>query len=560
MAEGQSGIFVGAGEGGANPQWLDLKRANRHGLIAGATGTGKTITLQGIAEGFSAAGVPVFLADVKGDLSGIAMAGSPLAPNHAAFAARAAAIGETDWAYSDNPAIFWDLFGEQGHPIRTTVSEMGPLLLARLMGLNDVQEGVLTIAFHLADKEGLLLLDLDDLQAMLADCAARADEISTTYGNVSKASVGTIQRALLQLRAQGGEHFFGEPALDIHDMLALDDQGRGQISILAADKLMASPKLYATFLLWLLSEMFETLPEVGDPPKPTLVFFFDEAHLLFDEAPPALMEKIEQVVRLIRSKGVGVYFITQNPIDIPEKVAGQLGNRVQHALRAFTPRDQKAIAGAAETYRTNPALDVVSAITELKVGEALVSLLQADGSPSPVQRTLVKPPRSRVGPLTPKERAVLQSLSPVAGKYDTLVDRESAEELLSAKAGSAAAAAAAAKAQAESAKQQAEAARAAADQAKTDARAQQEAQRAAAAQAKAEERARVAAEREAAQPTMMDKVIQSATRSASSSIGRQVANEVGRQIFGGRKSSSAAGGIGGQIVRGIFGTLFKGGR
>ncbi len=560
MPDGQAGIFVGASEGGADPQYLDLKRANRHGLIAGATGTGKTVTLQGIAESFSALGVPVFLADVKGDLSGVAMAGSPMAPIHATLAARAAAIGMADWAYGDNPAIFWDLFGEQGHPIRTTVSEMGPLLLARLMNLNDIQEGVLTIAFHLADKEGLLLLDLDDLQAMLADCAQRADEISTTYGNVSKASVGTIQRALLQLRAQGGEHFFGEPALDIKDMLLLDEQGRGQISILAADKLMASPKLYATFLLWLLSEMFETLPEVGDPDKPKLVFFFDEAHLLFDEAPPALMEKIEQVVRLIRSKGVGVYFITQNPIDIPEKVAGQLGNRVQHALRAFTPRDQQAVSGAATTFRINPALDVAQVITELKVGEALVSLLQADGAPSIVQRTLIKPPRSRVGPLTPKERALLQSLSPVAGKYDTLVDRESAEELLAAKAGSAADAAAAAKAQAESAKQQAEAAKAAAAQAKLDERsraaAQKEADRAAEAQAKAEERARVAAEREAAQPSTLDRVIQSATRSASSSIGRQVANEVGRQIFGGNRRSSG-GGIAGQVMRGILGGLFK---
>ncbi|HEY1144790.1 MAG TPA: helicase HerA-like domain-containing protein, partial [Allosphingosinicella sp.] len=391
------GIFIGVG--GGQPQRLVLNRANRHGLIAGATGTGKTVTLQGMAEGFSRAGVPVFVADVKSDLSGMAMAGSPIAKVHTAFAARAAEIGDTDWAYKENPVQFWDLFGEQGHPIRTTVSEMGPLLLARLMDLNEVQEGVLAIAFHVADKDGLLLLDLDDLQAMLAHCAERADELTTTYGNISKASVGTIQRALLQLRSQGGDHFFGEPALAIEDFFKLDEAGRGIVNILAADKLMASPKLYSTFLLWLLSELFETLPEVGDPDKPKLVFFFDEAHLLFDEAPKALLDKIEQVVRLIRSKGVGVYFITQNPIDIPDDVAAQLGNRVQHALHAFTPRDEKAIKSAAETFRANPGVDVATVITELKVGEALVSLLQEDGSQAPVERALIKPPASRVGPV-----------------------------------------------------------------------------------------------------------------------------------------------------------------
>ncbi len=377
-------IFIGAGEGGAKPQRLDLNRANRHGLIAGATGMGKTVTLQRLVEGFSAAGVPCFVADVKGDLAGLAMAGSPVARTHAAFAARAAEIGDAAWAYHDNPVQFWDLYGEAGHPIRATVSEMGPLLLSRLLDLNDTQEGVLAIAFHVADEEGLLLLDLDDLGAMLAHVAERAAELTTKYGNVSRQSVGTIQRALLQLRGQGGEHFFGEPALDLDDFIACDDKGRGVVNILAADKLMAAPKLYATFLLWLMSELFEHLPEIGDPDKPVIAFLFDEAHLLFDNAPPALLEKVEQVeqvVRLIRSKGVGIYFITQNPLDVPDKVAGQLGHRVQHALRAFTPRDQTAVRAAAQTFRANPALDVVTAISELKVGEALVSLLGADGAP-----------------------------------------------------------------------------------------------------------------------------------------------------------------------------------
>lgn len=379
------GIFIGSG--GGQPQILNLKRANRHGLIAGATGTGKTVTLQGIVEGFSAAGVPSFVADVKGDLSGLCMAGSATGKTHEIFAGRAAEIGQSDWAYKDNPVQFWDLFGEQGHPIRTTVSEMGPLLLSRLMDLNEVQEGVLTIAFHVADKDGLLLLDLDDLQSMLVHCGERADELTLTYGNISKQSVGTIQRSLLQLRSQGGDNFFGEPSLDLDDFIAVDDQGRGIVNILAADKLMSSPKLYSTFLLWLLSELFETLPEIGDPEKPKLVFFFDEAHLLFNDAPKALLEKIEQVVRLIRSKGVGVYFITQNPIDIPDTVAAQLNNRIQHKLNAFTPRDQAAVKSAADTFRPNPAVDVAQAITELKIGEALVSLLQQDGSPSMVERT-----------------------------------------------------------------------------------------------------------------------------------------------------------------------------
>ena len=431
-------IFLGLGANGER-QVLELSRANRHGLIAGATGTGKTVTLQGLAEDFSAAGVPVFLADVKGDLSGIAMAGSPTFKNADKLEARAAELGMNDYAYADNPAVFWDLYGEQGHPIRTTVSEMGPLLLARLLSLNETQEGVLNIAFRYADDEGLLLLDLEDLQAMLVYTSEHASELTAKYGNVSKATVGTIQRQLLALDSQGGALFFGEPALEIADMIRTDEQGRGMINILAADQLMRSPKLYATFLLWLLAELFEVLPEVGDPEKPKLVFFFDEAHLLFDDAPPALQEKIEQVVRLIRSKGVGVYFVTQNPIDIPEEVAGQLGNRVQHALRAFTPRDQKAIRAAAETFRINPELDVATAITELKVGEALVSTLLEDGAPSVVQRTLIKPPRSRLGPIDAKERAIIQSISPCAGKYDTRVDRESAEEVIAQKAADAAA-------------------------------------------------------------------------------------------------------------------------
>ena len=376
----------------------------------------------------------MFLADVKGDLAGIAMPGSPTFKNADKLEARAKEIGIEDYAYADNPVVFWDLYGEQGHPIRTTVSEMGPLLLARLLGLNETQEGVLQIAFRHADDNGLLLLDFADLQATLAWCAENSKDLSARYGNVTKASVGTIQRQLLSFESQGADKFFGEPALEIDDFLTVDDQGRGTINVLAADQLMRSHKLYATFLLWLLAELFESLPEVGDPEKPKLVFFFDEAHLLFDDAPPALQDKIEQVVRLIRSKGVGVYFVTQNPIDIPEEVAGQLGNRVQHALRAFTPRDQRAIRAAAETFRINPDLDVETAITELKVGEALVSTLDGDGAPTVVQRTLIRPPWSRLGPVTPKERAIIQSVSPLEGKYDTPVNRESASEVLAAKA------------------------------------------------------------------------------------------------------------------------------
>ena len=438
MTDTASDIYLGLGADGSR-QTLLLARSNRHGLIAGATGTGKTVTLQGIAESFSAAGVPVFVADVKGDLSGIAMPGSPTFKNADKLEARAKQLGITDYAYSDNPVIFWDLYGEQGHPIRTTVSEMGPLLLSRLLDLNETQEGVLQIIFRYADENGLLLLDFEDLSALLAWANENVAELSGKYGNVTRPSVGSIQRQLLSFEAQGADNFFGEPALEINDFLKVDDQGRGYVNVLAADKLMRSPKLYATFLLWLLAELFESLPEVGDPEKPKLVFFFDEAHLLFDDAPKALQDTIENVVRLIRSKGVGVFFVTQNPIDIPEEVAGQLGNRVQHALRAFTPRDQRAIKAAAETFRINPELDVESAITELKVGEALVSTLDDDGAPTIVQRTLIVPPRSRLGPVTPKERAIIQSISPLDGKYDTRVDRDSAAEVLAAKAADAAA-------------------------------------------------------------------------------------------------------------------------
>jgi DNA helicase HerA-like ATPase len=533
MADQPTSIFIGAGSGGVHAQALQLSRANRHGLIAGATGTGKTVTLQGIVEGLSLAGVPTFVADVKGDLAGLAMPGAATAKTHEAFTARAKDIGFAGWAYDAFPVQFWDLFAEQGHPVRTTVSEMGPLLLARLMNLNEVQEGVLTIAFHVADKEGLILLDLDDLQAMLVNVGERGEELTLEYGNVSKPSVGAIQRSLLQLRAQGGDHFFGEPALELEDFLKLDEAGRGIVNILAADKLMSSPRLYSTFLLWLLSELFEELPEIGDADKPKLCFFFDEAHLLFDDAPPALQEKVEQVVRLIRSKGVGVYFITQNPIDIPDKVAGQLGNRVQHALRAFTPRDEAAVKSAAETFRPNPAIDVARVITELKVGEALVSLLQPDGAPSPVERTLIKPPASRVGPLTAQERAVIVSTDAIGTKYDTPLDRDSAEEILKAKADEAAAAAAAAKAQTEAEK-------AAAEKARLDAIAAKEAARAQAAQDRLEKQRQREAEREearrareAAKPSMTDKIITSATRAAASSVGRQLGGSILRGIFGG---------------------------
>ncbi len=429
---GEGLIFVGKGDASA---FLTLGLANRHGLVTGATGTGKTVTLQVLAEGFANAGVPVFAADIKGDLSGISEVGEA----KDFLLKRAKDVG-IEFAPDQFSTVFWDVFGEQGHPVRATISEMGPLLLSRMMDLNDVQEGVLNIAFRIADEQGLLLLDMKDLRAILAFVAEHADELTTQYGNVSKQTVGTMQRQLLVLENQGGAKFFGEPALELKDLMKTDRDGRGIINILAADKLMENPRLYATFLLWLLSELFEELPEVGDPPKPKLVFFFDEAHLLFNDAPKALLEKIEQVVRLIRSKGVGVYFVTQNPLDVPDKVLAQLGNRVQHALRAFTPRDQKAVNAAAETFRPNPKLDTSKVITELGKGEALVSFLEGNGTPTMVERVLIRPPSARIGPITPDERKAITSRSPIKGKYDEAIDRESAYEKLQKRVGEEAAA------------------------------------------------------------------------------------------------------------------------
>ncbi len=423
MAQPDHRILIGKGE---TPQFLDLGLANRHGLIAGATGTGKTVSAQVLAEGFSAQGVPVFMADVKGDMSGIAQPGTP----NPKLDERARAVGIAGYQQRGFPTVFWDLFGEQGHRVRATVSEMGPVLLARLLGVNETQEGVLAVAFEVADDQGLLLLDLKDLRALMNFVGEHANELSIQYGRVSTSSVGAIQRKLLMLEQQGGDHFFGEPAFDIQELMRTDLSGQGIINVLAADRLMSEPRLYATFLLWLLSELFEELPEVGDPPQPRLVFFFDEAHLLFEEAPKALLDKVEQVVRLIRSKGVGVYFCTQNPLDIPDDVLGQLGNRLQHALRAFTPRDQRAVRAAAETFRANPKLDVSEAITQLGVGEALVSTLHDKGVPSIVERTLICPPSSRIGPATAEERQTVMSRSPVGGRYDQPVDRESAYEVL----------------------------------------------------------------------------------------------------------------------------------
>ncbi|PPD45531.1 MAG: ATPase [Methylocystis sp.] len=420
-------ILVGATHG-AGPRayrHLTLALGNRHGLISGATGGGKTVSLQLLAEGFSNAGTAVFLSDVKGDLAGLSQAGD----GKAAFVKRAQEIG-VEYAPDRFPVAFWDIFGEQGHMVRATVSEMGPLLLARLLELNDTQEGVLNIVFKVADEQGLLLLDLKDLRAALLHVSENAAEFKTKYGNIASASVGAIQRQLLVLETQGGDKFFGEPALDLHDFIRTDRDGRGVINVLAADKLMRSPRLYATFLLWMLSELFEALPEVGDIDKPKLVFFFDEAHLLFDDAPKALLSAIEQVVRLIRSKGVGVYFVSQNPLDIPDTVLGQVGNRIQHALRAFTPRDQKAVRAAAETFRKNPEFETAEAIMNLAVGEALVSMLGAKGAPETVDRVLIAPPAARVGPITPQEREAVMSDSKFASKYDTAVDRESAFETL----------------------------------------------------------------------------------------------------------------------------------
>jgi DNA helicase HerA-like ATPase len=421
-------------------EWIHLlpKMANRHGLIAGATGTGKTVTLQVMAERFSAIGVPVFLADVKGDLAGVSQKGG----GNAKVEERVKLLKPEGFAYQGFPVTLWDVFGEQGHPVRATVSEMGPLLLSRLLNLNDTQEGVLNLIFRIADDNGWLLLDLKDLRTMAQHVGDNAKEFTTSYGNISGASVGAIQRALLTLENQGAEKFFGEPALNLDDLMPTRPDGRGMINILAADRLMQSPKVYATFLLWLLAELFEQLPEVGDRDKPKLVFFFDEAHLLFDDAPAALLEKIEQVVRLIRSKGVGVFFVSQNPLDIPDAVLGQLGNRVQHALRAFTPRDQKAVRAAAETFRANPKLKIESVIMELGVGEALVSVLDEKGSPGIVERALVCPPQSRLGPLSAAERQALLDASAVRGQYEKTVDRESAYEILKKRAAQAVPAAA----------------------------------------------------------------------------------------------------------------------
>ncbi|WP_372799851.1 helicase HerA-like domain-containing protein [Paracoccus seriniphilus] len=439
LNESDGTIFVGgAGQDYQVPQSLLLKYANRHGMIAGATGTGKTVTLQTLAESLSLAGVPVFLSDVKGDLAGLSQAGSDQAKLHEPFRKRADQIGLT-LDYQAFPVTFWDVWGEQGHPVRTTPAEMGPLLLSRLLGLTDAQEGVMNIAFRVADEQGLALLDLDDLQAMLVWVGQNAKELSLEYGNVSSASVGAIQRALLVLENQGGAHLFGEPALELSDMLGQDASGRGMINILAADRLMNSPRLYATFLLWLLSELFEQLPEVGDPERPKIAFFFDESHLLFDDAPKALIDKVEQVARLIRSKGVSVWFISQNPADIPEDILGQLGNRVQHALRAFTAKDQKALRLAAENYRPNPEFDIAEAIQSVGTGEAVTSLLEAKGIPGIAQRCLIRPPFSRLGPVEDAERAQIMQDSPLREKYTARLERESAKELLQKRAEAAAA-------------------------------------------------------------------------------------------------------------------------
>jgi len=492
MSDTPEAIYVGSEtDNPENKLYFELKWANRHGLIAGATGTGKTVTLQDLAEGFSNAGVPVFMADVKGDLSGLCE------PSQMEdfLVKRANIIGLEDYKPQAFPVTFWDMYGKQGHPVRTTISEIGPILLARMLELNDTQEGVLNIAFRIADEDGMLLLDLKDLRAMLISMAERSSEISTTYGNVSKQSIGAIQRSLLRLEDQGGDKFFGEPALELTDLMRTDIDGKGYVNILAADELMNSPRLYATFLLWLLAELFEELPEAGDSSKPKMVFFFDEAHLLFDDAPKALMEKVEQVVRLIRSKGIGIFFITQNPADVPDTVLGQLGNRVQHALRAFTPRQQKAIKQAAETYRANPKFKVEEVITELGVGEALVSTLESKGTPSVVERALIRPPTSKLGPASADAKRMALKADGVGAKYDTTQDRESAYEMLQKKAETAAAKAA--KAQEEAAK------------------------------AKPKKRSNRQSVGEAA--------VKSIVRSMSSSIGRKIASELIRGVLGGLK-------------------------
>ena len=513
------GLFLGqSSDGGAGKaERLLFHRANRHGVVAGATGTGKTVTLQIMAQGFSDAGVPVFCADVKGDLSGIAVPGAP----NDKLLARAEGMGLTLQPRAA-PTVFWDLYGEKGHPIRTTVSEIGPLLLARMLNLNDVQEGVLSVVFHVADTEGLLLLDLDDLRALLVHVGENAERIGREVGHVAPASIAAIQRSLLQLEQRGGKAFFGEPALRLEDMMRTGLDGRGQVNVLDSTRLMNSPRLYAAFLLWLLSELFEQLPEVGDPDKPRLVFFFDEAHLLFDDAPDALREKVEQVVRLIRSKGVGVYFVTQNPADIPDSVLAQLGNRIQHALRAYTPSEQRGLKAASDSFRTNPAFDTAEAIQSLGVGEALVSTLDAKGAPNVVARTMIRPPDSRLGPATDAERAAVMAASPVRGLYDTPVDRESAEEILLARRGEADQAAADAKL--------AEA------RAKADAAAAKEAQKAAAARAREQARAdREAARARAPARRSRETPIEAATKSVLRTAGSTLTREILRGILGGMR-------------------------
>lgn len=495
----EDAVYIGSA--GKTPQYMPLKWGNRHGLIAGATGTGKTVTLQGLAESFSNAGVPVFLADVKGDLSGLCMPSDM----QDFLVKRAEEIGFAEqFRPCACPVVFWDIFGEKGHPVRATVSEMGPLLLSRILELSDAQEGVLEIAFRVADEEGLLLLDLKDLQSFLSDLAARREEISARYGNVAAQSVATIQRNLLRLESQGGEKFFAEPALDIMDFIKTDIDGRGHVNIMAADKLMNAPRLYATFLLWLLSELFEILPEAGDLSKPRLVFFFDEAHLLFNDAPKGLLEKVEQVVRLIRSKGVGVYFVTQNPDDVPESVLGQLGNRIQHALRAFTPRQQKAIKDAAQTYRPNPAFKVEDVITELAIGEALVSVLDEKGQPGIVEKTLIRPPCSKLGPASADCIRTAQQAGGFVAKYAALQDRESAYEIL--------------KARAEGASRAAGNAREIAQKTRNN--------------TQAEKKRPV---RSNNRQSVTEVAVKSAVRSMSSSVGRMIVREVMRGIMGGMR-------------------------
>ena len=506
MSEPLPGLLIG--KSGIDVQLLPAM-ANRHGLVAGATGTGKTVSLQVLAESFSSIGVPVFAADIKGDLSGISQAGV----TNAKIDERIAKLSLGDWGFYGSPVTFWDVFGEQGHPVRTTVSEVGPLLLGRMLNLNDIQEAVLTIAFRVADENGLLLLDIKDLRSMLKFVADNAREIGTTYGNVSPASVGAIQRALLALEEQGGDRFFGEPALDLFDFIQTDSNGKGMVNILAADRLMTSPRLYSTMLLWLLSELFERLPEAGDLPKPKLVFFFDEAHMLFDDAPDALLTKIEQVVRLIRSKGVGVYFVTQNPIDIPDTVLGQCGNKVQHALRAYTPREAKAVKAMAETFRVNPDLDVETVVTELKVGEALVSLLQTDGSPMPVERTMIVPPHGRIGAIAPAERQAILASSLIAGHYEAAVDRESAHEVL--------------KTRAEAAIAAEEQAVAAAEARELELKVERPAGR-----APAQPKARTTSSRK---DTPLEAFTKSATRAIGSQVGRQIARGILGTILGSKK-------------------------